>query len=171
MSESPAASPMGLEAPSSRMTRIRAVTGLAPVRRRGVWIASGMFLQLVAIAMPVAAIAARAKDEADSSVAFRVTLLMVTRELFRTPTGIALLAGSVVLFAAGSVVLARPFVRSLPMLLGAVPLAAVVGVLVLGALALVVALIALVASVGFDGWSGPSGSGRTKKGKKQEQQA
>lgn len=129
-----------------------------------------MFLQLIAVALPVAAIAARAKDEANADVAFRVTLLMVTRELFRTPAGVALLAGSVVLFAIGSVVVARPFVRSLAMLLGAVPVAAVVGVLVLGALALVVAVIALLASVGFDGWSGPSGSGRTKKATKPEQQ-
>jgi hypothetical protein len=67
------------------------------------------------------------------------------------------LIAAALLFALGSVLLARPYVRSVPMLFVTVPVAAVAGLLVLGALALVIAVFIFLANAGFDG---PSGGGR-----------
>jgi len=140
-----------VEAPSSRLGQLRNITGLAPVRRRNVWISCGMLVQLVAVAVPVAWIVVRAKHEAVTGVAMRATVLAAARQSAHTSTGIAIMAGSAVLFAMGSVLVARPFVRSLGMLILAVPLAAIVGVLVLGALALVVAVLIALANAGGGG--------------------
>lgn len=82
-----------LEAPTSRPGRLRTAATLPPVRRRKLWIAAGLAVQLVAVALPVTAIAVRAKHEALSGVALRATVLMVARELFRSPGGIILFAG------------------------------------------------------------------------------
>jgi len=53
---------------------------------------------------------------------------------------IALVAGSVI-YAAGSVVMARPYISSPVALLAAIPLAAVAGLLVLGRLVLLMAVL------------------------------
>jgi hypothetical protein len=64
---------------------------------------------------------------------------------------IALVAGSVI-YAAGSVVMARPYISRPLALLVAVPLAAVAGLLVLGVIVLVIAAVfALIqGDIGFD---------------------
>jgi hypothetical protein len=59
----------------------------------------------------------------------------------RTRTGVAVLVIGAVIYAAGSVLLARPYVSRSVTLLIAVPVAAVAGMAVLGALALVVAVL------------------------------
>lgn len=53
-------------------------------------------------------------------------------------------------FAIGAVLVARPFVTRKTTLLVAIPLAALVGVLVLGGIALIVAFVILLVDLGFD---------------------
>jgi hypothetical protein len=67
---------------------------------------------------------------------------------------VALIVLGVVLFAAGAVVLARPFVRRTSTLLVAVPLAAVAGLAVLGVLALVCAAVFAAVEAPDDGGLG-----------------
>ena len=73
--------------------------------------------------------------------------------MLRSGADVALIVLGVVLFAAGAVVLARPFVRRVPTLLVAVPLAAVAGLAVFGVVALVLAaVVAATASTGSADW-------------------
>jgi hypothetical protein len=75
--------------------------------------------------------------------------------MLRSGADVALIVLGVVLFVAGAVVLARPFVRRVSTLVVAVPLAAMLGLVVFGIVALVVGLvIALTASAGDADWSG-----------------
>lgn len=68
-----------------------------------------------------------------------------------TRQGLAVLAAGALLYAAGSVLMARPYVARPMMLFVAVPVAAVAGMLVVGALAIIVALlIAAVANGSID---------------------
>lgn len=95
----------------------------------------------------------------------------IGREARRTPPGAApaysaVLAFGVVLFAAGSVLLARPLTRNVATLVLAVPLAAALGALVLGVLALIVALLLALADAGFDGGGG---SGSRSAGRRDEE--
>src|SRR5216683_1303334 len=59
----------------------------------------------------------------------------------RTRSGLAVLAAGTVVYAVGSVLMARPYVSRPVTLFVAVPLAAVAGMLVLGVLAFIVALV------------------------------
>jgi hypothetical protein len=89
-----------------------------------------------------------------------------------TRTGIAVLAAGAVICAAGSILMARPYLSRPAMLFAAVPVAAVAGMLALGVLALVVAI--LLAAPGYDfelpldfsvggGHDSGAGSGRRRK--------
>ncbi|HSR86662.1 MAG TPA: hypothetical protein VLM11_21000 [Streptosporangiaceae bacterium] len=93
-------------------------------------------------------------------IAGHVTAEMIRlawRSELHTHAGLVVLVAGSVAYAAGSVVMARPFVSSPLTLFVAVPIAAVVGLLVLGVLALVVAaLIALLTTAQGD--IGPDGS-------------
>lgn len=154
-----------IEVTTSRLGRLRSATGLAPVQDRNSWVAWGILAQLVAIASPVVWVVVRAKHEAVAGLAVRVTVLAAARESLHTRAGLIILGESLLLFAVGGVLVARPFVRSLGMLLVAVPLAAVVGVLVLGALALVVAVVIALISLDFDLPGGGGGGRKPSTGK------
>ncbi len=58
-----------------------------------------------------------------------------------TRAGVAVLAGGAVVYAAGSILMARPYVSPPATLFIAVPAAAAAGMLALGALSLIVALV------------------------------
>jgi hypothetical protein len=92
----------------------------------------------------------------------------VARET-RTPAGVAVLVAGAVIYAAGSVLLARPHVSRPATLFMAVPVAAVAGMAVLGVLALVVAL--LFSALGDQPAPdiGLSGGGRRTKAKRRRQ--
>jgi hypothetical protein len=152
-----------LDASTSRLDQLREAAGLAAVQHRNRWIAAGIFVQLVAVAIPLVTIYERARHESVAGSALRATVLVAARAWVHTTQGVLVLAASAALFALGSVLLARPFVRSLGTLLVAVPIAAVAGVLVLGALALVVAVVAALAGLGVDDIPGGTGGSRKKK--------
>ena len=129
---------------------------LEPVRSGSPWLAAGVAIQALGVA-PVAAIMWRSVR--NQSLGGHVTAEMIKfawhTELHARTGLVALVAGSVI-YAAGSVVMARPYISSPVALLVAVPLAAVAGLLLLGVLVLVVAVIFVVLSGGdigiaFDG--------------------
>ena len=140
---------------------------LRPVRSRGPWIAWGLVLQLIGVGIPAVTALHRAREAGLGGTVTHYTIRLVWREILRSGADVALIALGVVLFVAGAVVLARPFVRRVTTLVVAVPLAAVAGLAVFGVVALVfAAVIAASASagdadlgtglVGFlpDGWPG-----------------
>ena len=140
---------------------------LSPIHARGRWVAWGLALQVVGVGVPVAAAIRRAHEAGVGGALTHYTIRLVWHEMLRSGADVALIVLGVLLFVAGAVVLARPFVRRVSTLLVAVPLAAVAGLAVFGVLALLVALvIAATASAGDaeigsaltdflpDGWPG-----------------
>lgn len=117
---------------------------LGPACARAPWVAWGLLIQVLGAASVAAVLWRGVRNQ---GIAAHVTAEMIKlawRSELHTRTGlIALVAGSVV-YAAGSVVMARPYISSPVMLFVAVPAAAVAGMLVLGVLALVVAALVAV---------------------------
>jgi hypothetical protein len=157
-------------APVTLVGWLRGSSGLRPVAKKWPWITCGLIIQAAAVAIVLAWAYRKYKDDAVEGAALKTTVKLIWADTMHSHAGIAILAGSAVLFAVGCVLLARPHVRSMPMLLIGVPAAAVAGLVVLGGLALVVAVLAALAYAGFDNVS--TGSGRSVSGgkKKKEEQ-
>jgi hypothetical protein len=79
-----------------------------------------------------------------------------------TRQGLAVLAAGVFIYAAGSVLMARPYVTRPVTLFVAVPLAAVAGMLVLGVLAFIVALLVAALENGDHGFGLDIGGDRRR---------
>jgi hypothetical protein len=127
---------------------------LPPVRARGRWIAWGLALQVVGVGVPVVTALHRAHEANVGGAVTHYTVRLIWHEMLRSRADVALIVLGVVLFAAGAVVLARPFVRRRTALLVAVPLCAVAGLAVFGVLALVcAALFAATATAGSADWA------------------
>jgi hypothetical protein len=123
---------------------------LRPVAHRARWIAGGLALQLAGIGGPIAYVVSRAKHESIAGLITVATVRLAWHESVHERKGIAVLAAGAVVFALGSVLLARPFVGRRLTLLIAVPLAAVCGALILGVAALVVTAVVLISESGGD---------------------
>lgn len=137
---------------------------LRPVARRGRWIAGGLAVQLVGVGGPIGYVYGRAKHLGVGDALTLATVKLAWHNSLHTKAGAAVLIVGVVLFAIGSVLLARPFTKNVVTLVLAVPLAAALGALVLGVVALIVALLIALADAGFDG-GGSGGGGRpTRRG-------
>jgi hypothetical protein len=112
---------------------------LAPVSSRGRWIGWGLVLQIIGVGLPAAYLAV---DAHRMSVVGHITAASVRLALradAHTPGALTLLVVGAVIFAVGSTLMARPFVRRRSTLLVAVPVAAVLGVFVLGVFAVLIA--------------------------------
>jgi hypothetical protein len=126
---------------------------LPPVHVRGRWVAWGLALQVIGVGIPVVTAVLRAHEAGVGGALTHYTIRLVWHEVLRSRADVALIVLGVVLFAAGAVVLARPFVRRVSTLLIAVPLAAVGGLAVFGVVALVLAAVfATTASTGSADW-------------------
>jgi hypothetical protein len=126
---------------------------LGRVEHRGRWVAWGLALQTIGVGIPVTAALRRANQDGVLGSVTHYTVRLVWHEMLRSRADVALIVLGVVLFVIGSVVLARPFARRRTTLFVGVPVAATAGLVVLGAIALVIAaLIALVASPGDANW-------------------
>jgi hypothetical protein len=139
---------------------VRNSSGLRPVAKRWPWIVGGLVIQAAGVAIVLAWAYGKYKDDAVTGAALRTTVKLIWMDTLHSHRGVAVLVGSAALFALGSVLLARPYVRSVPMLVVGIPLAALVGLAVLGAFALIIAVIALLAYAGFDGSGSGTGSRR-----------
>ena len=133
---------------------------LPPVENRAPWIGFGLLLQVIGAAAPVAYVLLKAKRENVGGSLTLATIRLAWHQSVHSKAGLAVLIGGAVVFAAGAVLLARPFAKNWLIWLVAVPVAALVGVLVLGAAALVVTVI-LAAAV--DAPTTSTTAGRTKK--------
>jgi hypothetical protein len=117
-------------------------------------VAWGLALQVIGVGIPVVAALHRAHEGNVGGAVTHYTVRLVWHEMLRSGADVALIVLGVVLFAAGAVVLARPFVRRTTTLLVAVPLAAVAGLAVFGVVALVLAaVIAATAGTGSADWA------------------
>jgi len=147
---------------------------LAPVVHRGRWIAGGLLLQVLGVAAPVTYIAMKAKKENVGGSITLSTVRLAWHNSLHNRAGLALMIAGAVMFAIGAVLLARPFARSWPLLVIVVPLAALLGLLVLGAGALIIALIiglAILTEGDLFGWGDGGGWGSSERRKKKDDQA
>jgi hypothetical protein len=128
-------------------------------------------LQTIGVGIPVTAALRRADQDGVLGSITHYTVRLVWHEMLRSRADVALIVVGVLLFVIGSVVLARPFARRRATLFVGVPVAAIAGLAVLGAVALVIAaLIAFVASPGdanwdalFNGLNWPGGGQRKRR--------
>jgi hypothetical protein len=145
---------------------------LRPVRSRGAWIAWGLALQVVGVGIFVTVALLRAKKDGPLESITHYTVRLVWHELLRSRADVALIVLGVVMFVAGAVILARPFVTRRLTLCVAVPVAAAAGVVVLGVIALIVAAVIALGessdSVGglLDAISWPTGRDRDSERRK-----
>jgi hypothetical protein len=123
---------------------------LAPIHARGRWIAWGLALQVIGVGIPVAAAIHRVHETGVGGALTHYTIRLVWHEMLRSGADVATIVLGVLLFVAGAVVLARPFVRRVSTLVVAVPLAAVAGLAVFGVVALLVGLVVAAAASGGD---------------------
>jgi hypothetical protein len=143
---------------------------LNPVKTRWPWVTSGLILQLVGVAAPAAYVITKAHHQDVTGRISKATLTLAWRQAVHSHAGLALLICGAALFVVGSVLLARPYVKSWITLFVAIPLAALVGVLLLGAAALVVALIvAALWSGDFIDWGGSSSRGKKTRQEDEDQ--
>lgn len=130
-----------------------------PTAHRGWWIFAGLVLQLAGLGVPAFYVWRKAKHQDVGGLVTVATVKLAWHESLHAKAGIDILVGGAVLFAVGSVVLARPFAKHWITLLVGVPVAALCGALVLGVAALVVVLVVLMLEGGGDFGSGPGGGG------------
>lgn len=127
---------------------------LGPVHAPWRWAAWGLAMQVIGVGIPVVTAVRRAHEAGVGAALTHYTIRLVWHEMLRSGADVALIILGVVLFVAGAVVLARPFVRRPWTLLVAVPLAAIAGLAMFGVVALVIALVvAATASAGDADWS------------------
>lgn len=137
---------------------------LAPLRSRWPWVVWGLIIQALGVGSVAVVMWHNLRDQ---SLGGHITAEMVAfawHSELHNRTGLIVLAVGAVIYAIGSVVMARPYVSRPTTLLVAVPMAAVVGMLLLGVLALVVAaLVSAFANNGGGGFGG--GMGRSDRRK------
>ncbi|GAA1979215.1 hypothetical protein [Catenulispora subtropica] len=137
---------------------------IAPTAHRGWWIFVGLVLQLAGIGGPAVYVWTKAKHQDVGGLITVATVKLAWHESLHVKAGVEILVGGAVLFAIGSVALARPFAKHWLTLVVGVPIAALCGALVLGAAALVVALLVLMLEGGGDlsGWGGGRSTAKKK---------
>lgn len=141
----------GKPSASSDVSSLPVPGRLGPVLHRARWIAGGLGCQLVGVAGPIAYVVAKTKRESISGLITTATVRLAWHESLHARAGAAVLAAGAILFAIGSVLLARPYARRRSTLLVAVPVAAVCGAVFLGVAALVVAVVILLSAIGGGG--------------------
>jgi hypothetical protein len=114
---------------------------LGPLRSRYPWVVCGLSIQVLGVGMAGAVMWRSIRRQ---SLGGHITAEMIKfawRSELHTRVGLAMLVAGSVIYAAGSVVMARPYLSRPWVLFVAVPIAAVAGLLVLGVLALVLTVL------------------------------
>jgi hypothetical protein len=114
---------------------------LSPVRSRALWTVSGLAVQAAGLGGVTAFLWAKLRHQDIGGHITAATFRLMWHGEIHTRTGVAVLITGAVIYAAGSVLLARPHVSRPVTLFIAIPVAAVAGMVVLGVLALVVAFL------------------------------
>ena len=121
------------------------------LRSRATSLAGGLMLQAVGVGGVAAYIWLKVHHQNLGGRVSAATIRLAWHGEVHTRAGLAVLAAGAVVYAIGSVLMARPYVSRPLALFVAVPVAAVAGMFVLGVLAFVVALlIAGLANGDFD---------------------
>lgn len=114
-----------------------------PLRSRASWVASGLLLQVTGAGGAAAYGWLTVRHQGIGGHLTAATVQLAWHSELHTRLGLAVLAAGALLYATGSVFLARPYVTRPVTLFVAVPVAAIAGMLVLGALAIILALLAV----------------------------
>ena len=123
----------------------------------------GLLLQAIGAGGVAAFVWLKVRRQNLSGHVTAATIRLVWHGEVHTRQGIIVLTGGLLIYAAGSVVMARPYVTRPVTLFVAVPLAAIIGMLVLGAVAFIVALVIAGGADGCDGGCGGSDFDRRRK--------
>jgi hypothetical protein len=150
---------------------------LPAVQHRGRWIGCGVLLQFAGVGAATAYVLEKARKEDVAGTITRATVRLAWHQAVHGGQGLGILIACAAAFAAGSVLLARPFVGSPVTLLVAVPLAGVIGLAALGAAVLLLVVVVLLADwLDLDlGWldfsDGASGASRKRRRQQDTQTA
>lgn len=132
-------------APRLRQTGSVFATGgrcvLGPLRSRASWVVSGLLLQAAGAGGVAAYVWLNVRHQNLGGHLTAATIRLAWHGEVHTRQGLAVLAAGALIYAVGSVFMARPYLTRPVTLFVAVPVAAVAGLLVLGVLALVVTLL------------------------------
>lgn len=112
-----------------------------PLHARAPWVAWGLLVQVLGAGSVAVVLWRGIRNQGISGHVTAEMVRLAWRSELHTRLGLIVLVAGSVVYAAGSVVMARPYVSRPVMLFVAVPVAAVAGMLVLGALVLVVAVV------------------------------
>src|SRR5215469_10315340 len=121
------------------MSGTKALSGFVPHRSPAPWIASGLALQAIGVGSVAAYAWFKLRRQGIGGHVTAATIRLAWHSDLHTRTGLAVLLAGAIIYAAGSILMARPYVSRPVLLFVAVPVAAVVGMLVVGILALIVA--------------------------------
>jgi hypothetical protein len=140
---------------------------LAPLRTRWPWVVWGLVVQALGLGSVAVVLWRNIRNQ---SLGGHITAEMVRfawHSAIHSRSGLIVLAVGAVVYAAGTVVMARPYVSRPAALFIAVPVAAIAGMLVLGVLALVVAVL-LAALANGTGGSGSTSGGIGTRGRRKD---
>lgn len=118
---------------------------LNPVVAPRRWVAIGLFLQLVGVGAPAAYLVTKLRHESIGGHITAAMVKLVWHDRIHTTSGLFVLIGGAVVYAIGSVIMARAYVNRPVILLIAVPIAAAAGMLILGVIALIIAVVIALA--------------------------
>jgi hypothetical protein len=134
------------------------------------WVISGLTLQTAGVVGVAAYAWLKLRHQGIGGHITAATIRLAWHADVHTRTGLAVIAAGAIIYAAGSIVMARPYLSRPVMLFVAVPVAAVAGMLALGVLVLVVAILLAVLAYDVEipldfgsGHDGGTGSGRRRK--------
>jgi hypothetical protein len=121
---------------------------LGPLRTAYPWVAWGLIVQALGVGSVAVVVWKSVRNQSFGGHVTAQMFKFAWHSELHTRTGLIVLVAGTVIYAVGSVVMARPSVTRPATLFVAVPIAAVAGMLLLGVLALVIA--ALVNAVDID---------------------
>jgi hypothetical protein len=107
----------------------------------------GLIVQALGMGSVAVVVWKGARNQSVGSYVTAQTIKFAWHSQLHTKAGLIVLAAGAAVYAAGSVVMARPYVTRPATLFVAVPLAAVAGMLLLGVLALVIAALVNAADI------------------------
>ena len=148
-------------------TEGRRMPGL--LRSRASWVASGLILQAVGAVGVAAYVWLEVRHQNIGGHITAATIRLAWHGEVHTQQGSAVLAAGAIIYAYGSILMARPYVARPLTLFVAVPVAAVAGMLVLGVLAFIAALLIPPLAHGDFPFDWPFGGDR-RRAKRQRQQ-
>ena len=140
---------------------------LAPLRSRWPWVVWGLIVQALGVGSVAVIMWHNIRNQSFGGHITAEMIRFAWHSQLHNRTGVIVLAAGAVIYAVGSVVMARPYVSRPATLFMAVPIAAVAGMLLLGVLALVVAALFSAFANNSGGGLGGGGARRDRRNDRQ----